>query len=311
MIFLTTLRAVAILLLTALPGYLFIKKKVISEACIPGFSKVLVFVTQPCLAVYTFKSTEYSLEKLIDVGIFALITVAIHIIMIGAAFLILRKKYKTAIYRVMTFAVGSANCAFFGIPIIESLMPSIAPDVIIFTTVYALVMNLIGWTVGSAIMAQDMKYISIKKILVNPALLGTVVALILFIFEIPLQADLGSMITTAARMATPLSMLIMGMRLGTMRFLPMFTNVRVYATVVAKQILMPLAALLLVIFLPVSVELKSVFFIITACPVASVTLNYAEMVGEGQEEAASMLLVSTMLSILTLPLMMLLLPLLA
>ncbi len=311
MIFLTSLRAVAVLLAVALPGYLLIKKKMISEACIPGFSKILIYVTQPCLAVYTFKSTEYSPQKLLDVGKFALLAVAIHAIMIGTAYLILRKRYESPIYRVMTFAVGSANCAFFGIPIIEALLPEIASDVIIFTTIYSLVMNIIGWTVGSAIMAQDMKYISLKKILVNPALIGVIIALLLFIPEIPLPADVANMITTTARMATPLSMLIMGMRLGTMKFRPMLTNLRIYITVAAKQIVMPLAALLLVIFLPISPEIKSVFFIISACPIASVTLNYAEIVGEGQEEAAGMLLIGTMLSIATLPLMMLFLGLLA
>ena len=66
MVFLTALRAVAVLLLAALPGYILMKRKMLSEACIPGFSKILLFVTQPCLAIYTFRSAEYSLEKLRD-----------------------------------------------------------------------------------------------------------------------------------------------------------------------------------------------------------------------------------------------------
>ena len=129
--------------------------------------------------------------------------------------------------------------------------------------------------------------------------------------EIPLPSDVSDMVMIAARMSSPISMLVMGMRLATMNFSKMFTNVRVYVTVFAKQIISPLVAFLLVYFLPVSYEVKCVFFIICACPVASVTLNYAEIVGEGQDEAASMVLVGTMLSILTLPLMMLLLPLFA
>ena len=327
MVFFTALVAVALLLAAAIPGYLMIKKKMVSEACIPGFSKVLLYVSQPCLAVYTFKSSAYSLEKLIDVGKFALLSAAIFAIMIGSAYLLLRHRYEKSIYRVMTFAVGSANCAFFGIPIIEALMPEIAADVIIFTMVYSLVMNLIGWTVGSAIMTRNIKYVSLKKMVVNPAFIGTAVALLLFITELPIpvfgatpdMADhiermvetVVNIITVTAKMSTPVSMLVMGMRLATMDFRKMFVNVRVYITIFAKQIIMPLASFLLVVFLPISSDLKCTFFIICACPVASVTLNYAEIVGEGQEEAASMLLVGTMLSILTLPLMVLFLPLLA
>ena len=51
-----------------------------------------------------------------------------------------------------------------------------------------------------------------------------------------------------------------------------------------------------------------VFFITCSCPAASIVLNFAEIVGEGQKSAANLVLVSTLLSILTLPLMMLLLP---
>ena len=308
MVFLTALRAVAVLLIIALPGYILMKRKMLSEACIPGFSKILLFVTQPCLAIYTFRSAEYSLEKLIDVGKFALLSAIILGAMIGGAYILLRHRYERSIYRVMTFAVGSANCAFFGIPIIEALIPHMAADVIIYTMVFSFVMNLIGWTAGSAIMAQDVRYISVKKIFINPAMIGTVIALVLFVTELPLPSDLMSMVTTAGKMATPISMIVMGMRLATMDLKRMFTNVRIYAAVFAKLVVMPLLSLLLVVFLPISPDVKVTFFIISACPIASVALNYAEIVGEGQDEAAGMLLTATMLSIVTLPLMSLFLP---
>ena len=56
--------------------------------------------------------------------------------------------------------------------------------------------------------------------------------------------------------------------------------------------------------------MKAVLYIICCCPVASIVLNFSEILGEGQKEAASTVLLSTILSILTLPIMTLLLPLL-
>ena len=308
MIFTIALIAVAVLLLTAVPGFLLIKCKIINEDCTVGFSKILLYVTQPCLAIYTFKSTEYSLSKLADIGVFALLTLGIHAIMLLSSFLIFRRSYKKVIYRIITISNTFGNCAFFGIPVIEALLPESAPDLIIFTTVYALVMNVLGWTVGSAIISQDTKYITLKKIFINPAIIGTFTALILFIFEIPIQKDLFSMITATARMATPLSMLIMGMRLGTMSLKSMFTDIKVYFTVAVKQIVMPLIAFAALLALPISPEVKCTFFIICACPAASIVLNYAEIVGEGQKEAANIVLFGTILSIVTLPVIMLLLP---
>ena len=310
MIFQITLTAVLVLLITAVPGYILIKRKMIGESSISDCSKILLYVVQPCLAVYTFRQTPYSTDKLISLGIFALLTALVMLVMLGASVLILRKRYKEPIYRIITIGTTFSNCAFFGIPIIEAILPEAAADLVIYTTVFAVVMNIVGWTVGAAIIAQDMRYMSVKKIFLNPATLGLIAALIIYILEIPIQTDLENMITVTARMATPLSMLIMGMRLGTIKLPTLFTDPRVYFTVAVKQIVMPLVAFLIVWLLPVSVEVAETFFIISACPAASVVLNFSEIIGAGQREAANIVLLGTILSILTLPLMMLLLPLL-
>ena len=316
-IFSVSFFAVLVLLITAVPGYLLLKFKALPESAITSFSKILVFVCQPCLAVYTFSSAEFSVEKLCDIGVFALLCLVIHAVMLGGSYLVLRRKYSDAIYRIMTVANTLGNCAFFGIPILEAIYGE-GTDLILFTTVYAVVMNVLGWTVCSAIMSGDTGYVSLKKVLINPALIGAAVAMILFCFRIPLTFTLPftdrsfgileSTVTAAARMATPLSMIVMGMRLATMEFKSIFTDPRVYLTSLIKQMIMPLIAFALVFFLPIDGSMKQVFYIICACPVASVVLNYAEMCGQGQKEAAKMLLLGTMMSSLTLPVMMLLLP---
>ncbi len=310
MIFSIAFIAVLVLLLTAVPGFIFIKRKMVNEDCIPALSKVMMYFCQPCLAVYTFKSASFSSEKLLDLGIFALLTVAIHAVMLLASWLLLRKKYEEAIYRIMTIATTCANCAFFGIPIIEALMGERAEELIIYTTVYAVVMNVICWTVGCAVISGDTKYISPKKVFLNPAMIGGVLAFLIFVFQLPIQDDLLSMITVTGKMCTPLSMIIMGMRLATVDMKQMLTDARVYLTIATKSFIMPLVAFALVYFLPISQDIKTAFFIISACPVASVVLNFSEMIGEGQREAASLVLFGTVCSILTLPTMMLLLPLL-
>lgn len=309
-LFLIAFIAVAVLLVTAVPGYLLIKKKMIGEECISGFSKVMLYVCQPCLAVYSFRNVEYTPEKLGELGIFALLSITIMLVMLSGTYLLLRKKCKDPVYRIMTIATSFSNCAFFGIPVIEALLPEQASEMIVYTTVFAVVMNIAGWTVGSAIISQNPKYMSPKKIFLNPATIGTVVALVIFITGMPIQTDFESMITILGKMCSPLSMIIMGMRLATMKFVPMFTDLRVYLTVAVKQMVMPAVAFLMVAFLPLAPELRAAFFIICACPAASVVLNFAEIVGEGQREAANTVLLSTILSIVTIPTMMLMLPLL-
>ena len=96
--------AASVILLAAVPGFILVKRKMISESAIPAFSKLLLYVASPCLVVFSFRSSPFSVEKLIDLGIFALVTLVLHGVMMGGAYLLLRKKYKQTLYRIITVA---------------------------------------------------------------------------------------------------------------------------------------------------------------------------------------------------------------
>ena len=306
--FLVALGAVAVLLATAVPGYVLKKKNMVSEDTMPALSKILLYICTPCLSIYTFKNATFSMQMLGNILIFALLALIVQILMLGIAYLLFRRKMKNPLYRIMTIACSLGNCAFFGIPILEALYPETASGLLIYTSVYAIIMNVIGWTLGAAIISQNLKYVSAKKVFLNPAMFALVLAIPFFIFEIPLPESVDSMVSLLGRMATPISMLIMGMRLATTDFKRMFTTKQVYLSISMKQFLMPLICLLMVAFLPVDSGMKAVLYIICCCPVASVVLNFSEILGEGQREAAATVLLSTILSIATLPLMTLLIP---
>ena len=306
--FLVALGAVAVLLATAVPGYVLKKKNMVSEDTMPALSKILLYICTPCLSIYTFKNATFSMQMLGNILIFALLALIVQILMLGIAYLLFRRKMKNPLYRIMTIACSLGNCAFFGIPILEALYPETASGLLIYTSVYAIIMNVIGWTLGAAIISQNLKYVSAKKVFLNPAMFALVLAIPFFVFEIPLPESVDSMVSLLGRMATPISMLIMGMRLATTDFKRMFTTKQVYLSISMKQFLMPLICLLMVAFLPVDSGMKAVLYIICCCPVASVVLNFSEILGEGQREAAATVLLSTILSIATLPIMTLLIP---
>ena len=306
--FLVALGAVAVLLAAAVPGYVLKKKNMVSEDTMPSLSKILLYICTPCLSIYTFKNATFSMEMLGNIGVFSLLALLVQVIILGIAYLLFRRKMKEPLYRIMTIACALGNCAFFGIPILEALYPETASGLLIYTSVYAIIMNVIGWTIGAAIISQNLKYVSVKKVLLNPATVALVLAVPFFVFEIPLPESLDSMISLIGRMATPISMLIMGMRLATTDLKRLFTTKQIYIAIFMKQFVMALVCLLLVAFLPVDGGMKAVLYIICCCPVASVVLNFSEILGEGQKEAAAAVLLSTLFSIVTLPIMVLLLP---
>ena len=92
--FLTTLIIVGIMLLYAVPGFILVKAKAIKPDSISAFSKVLMFVCQPALTLYSFNKADFTKELGINLLIFFAVITAAQLLFIGFFCLIFRKKLK-------------------------------------------------------------------------------------------------------------------------------------------------------------------------------------------------------------------------
>lgn len=307
--FKVTLIMVGIMLAYAVPGFVLIKVKAVKPDSISAFSKLLMFVCQPVLTLYSFNKADYSKELCINLLIFFVIITIVQLVFIGIFYLIFRKKMEEVKYRIVTIATTLSNCSFLGVPLLEALFPD-SPNVAVYSMMYFLSMSLLGWTLVSAIITRDKKHISIKKILLNPATISIAFSLPFFFTGFKISADNGyflgqieNMIYILSKMTTPLCMLVMGMRLATVKFKSIFSSPWTYFSVAINQFVFPLVVLGILTLLRVDEELKWCMYVMCACPVASVVQNYAEILGEGQDVAANTVLLGTMSSIVTLPLM--------
>ncbi len=310
--FKTTLIMVGIMLAYAVPGYIIIKAKAVKSDHIASFSKLLMYVCQPALTLYSFNKADFSKQLGINLLIFLGIITLVQLLFIGVSYLIFIKKMQDVRYRVTTVATTLSNCSFLGVPLLEAIFPN-SPNVAVYSMMYFLSMSLLGWTLVSAIITRDKKYISVKKILINPATLSIVISLPFFFtgFKIgfengELLGQIGNMIDILGKMTTPLCMLVLGMRLATVKVKNLFNNWQQYLVVFVNQVIFPLFTLGILMLFKVDTELRWCMFIMCACPVAAVVQNYAEILGEGQDVAANMVLLGTLSSIVTLPLMALL-----
>ena len=303
----TTALSVLTLLLYALPGFILRKSGITKEESIPSFAKVLLFVCQPCLTLYSFSKIEYSLSLLWEMGVFFLLALVSQLGLMLIAYFILRRFYEEkAKYRIFTIATVISNCGFFGVPVVEKLFPEKAQGAAL-CMVFSLAMNILCWTLVLFIVTGEKKYIKLQRVFVNPSTISFFLALVMFILSLEFPSFISEPVTLLGRMATPMCMLILGMRLGGVSFVKLFSDISVYATVLIKQIIAPGLIFFILLIFPMDIFLKELSFILFCCPVASNVLNFAELSGKGQEEASSVVLLGTIASILTMPLMMLLL----
>jgi predicted permease len=269
-----------------------------------------MYICQPILILYSFNQATYTNELGKTLLIAFGLIVGIFAVFLTTFVLIFRKKYKEKVaYRIYTIASCFGNVGFLGVPILEAVFKDNASALgiaLAISSVFLVVMNEIGWTIGSLIISQDKKYVRLVKIFLNPSIIAIYVALPLFFFGIKVPGRLDPVVTILAKMTTPLCMVILGMRLAVTSPKVVFANYKTYIIIVVKQIIMPLVMLLFVFALPIDQTVKQALVILASAPIASVVLNFSEMVGEGQEDAASLVLCGTILCILTMPLITLL-----
>lgn len=295
------------MLLYAVPGFIMMKAKMVSGEAIQTISKIMMFVCQPCFAVYAFNQLDFSWRFLGQVVAFMAVVVVIQFAVIFAFSRIYKKKWQETRYRICTIASCFANCVFFGAPVLEALLPEF-PEAIVFANAYAVAMNLLGWTLGSAIITNDRKYMSLKKVLFNPGTIGLLCAIFFYVIGLRFPDTILSSLSLLGRMTTPLSMMVLGMRLATVSIKPIFGTPLFYMTIIFKQMIYPIIGGAVISLIPfMSEDIRTTTFILCACPVASIVLNFAELLGDGQEEAADLFLLGTLGSIVTMPVILLLL----
>ncbi|MBO7390044.1 MAG: AEC family transporter [Clostridia bacterium] len=310
--FTTTLITVAIMLAYAIPGFIFVKAKAIKPDSIGAFARVLLYVCQPALFLYSFNSADYSPEFFAQMGIFFGLCMGMQILVMVTLTLILKSKFDDVRNRICTIASALANVGFFGVPLLESIFPeAIFAKAVVFSSVFSVSLNLLSWTLAVGIISWDRKKMSVRNMIINPTTITLLVAIPLFLTGTKLEPSyIEPAVTLLAKMTSPLCMLILGMRLATVTPRDLFLNPRIYLSTAIKNVIYPLLSFLIIYFIPLPTYIKVTFFILGCCPAASMVLNMSELIKEGQTQAACSVLISTMSCIVTIPLLALMIPLL-
>ncbi len=302
MSFTVTLTTVLIMLAYSVPGYLLVRSGKISRQSIASFAVTLLYFCAPFQTLFAMQQIELSGYMIRRLALSMVLGLVLMGSMLGIVYFALRRRQHLIPVRICTVAAAMGNCGFMGLPLLQALMPDY-PQAVAFAAAFFLSMTILMWTVVSFIITRDRRYISLKKVFLNPNTIAMIVSLMLFAAGVHLGGQLAGMVELLSRMATPLCMLILGMRLACIPIRPMFTSGLQYLAIGLKLIAFPLFALALCSILPVERQFAQTIYIICCVPVGNLVLSFSEMLGEGQDVAANVVLLSTFLSMLTIPLM--------
>lgn len=299
---------VLVTLFYILPGFIICKIKKASADHLSTLSAVLIYICGPCMTISAFLALDFSLRDLANMGIFFVISFLLQAAFMGLVFLLFRRKSHESKYRILALGSVLGNVGFFGLPIVKALIPD-HPEVMCYAAVYVITMNILVFTVGVFCLTGKKETMTLRAAIFNPSMLGFVVGLALYLLSAKhyMPTLLVNSLGLLGNMTTPLCMIILGIRLATVRFGRLFTRPTVYATCLGKLLLYPLFCYATVVLLPLDPAFKAAVLILSATPCASVIFNMAEMHRSETELSANCVLVSTLLCFITIPILTLIL----
>jgi predicted permease len=286
-----------------IPAYILIKTGKAEPAHAKTVSALLLYISFPAMIFNSFQTIEFSWNILGKIFLFFIITILLLAIGVVICFLILKKKYHEAKYRMLTIASAFGNVGFLGGPLISGLYPE-SPIVVCYSSIYTTSMTIMAFTIGVYALTTNKQFMSLFSALYNQGTISLAIAVVIYLAEWHFPKILGDAVSLLAKMSTPLCMHILGMRLATVNLLDLFKRPFVYVTSFLKLFIFPCVAYLIVYFLPFfDEEFKSSIFILSGAPCAAVILSLAELHQTEQELSANVVLVSTITCVITLPIL--------
>ncbi|MFD1065002.1 AEC family transporter [Oceanobacillus locisalsi] len=283
-------------------GWLIRRKGLISEQGQRAVTTLLLYIALPCLIISSMHM-PFQYEQ--AYGAFIMFVLSIYI-MGGTLFLsrfitrklILPMDRKAVFENVILFG----NQGFIGMVIILQLF---GQEGVLFASVFNLIYFILIWTYAIYIMNPE--GIPVSKamfIFKNPGFLATVFGFILFIFPVQIPAFIMDPIETIGQMTVPLSMIMIGMMISSVTFskvLVYMKDIFVYLAVVIRLFIYPLLFFLPLLFFHMPFELFMIACLLSATPSPATISMYAQLYGGDVEFSAVVVFFSTLLSVVSIP----------
>ena len=286
------IRQVLIMFLLMAVGFVLYRKGKINSEGTGQLSFLVLYISTPVLILESM-TTPFVQEKLIK-GIWTFVVSLLIILLSALIARMIFKKEKS----VTQFAMIFSNTGFLGIPLVRSVLGS---EAVFYISVYILSLNLLLWTYGVYLISHDKRNISVKKLLLNPTLLAIVAGLVLFVSGWRFPSIVEEAYGYLSAMNTGMAMLVLGVYLGETKLLEVIRQKEIWVICFLRLIAVPLMSVILLTLLPIAMDIKTVLLIGSCTPCAGALPMFCQQYGGEYRLGAGAVGISTLLSLLTMP----------
>lgn len=282
-------------------GYAVVKAGLMKSSESKSVSVILVYLVIPCVIIKAFQ-VDYTPD--VQKGLFLAIAaaVAVHILFLLIT-IPLKKIFQMDVIEQATSIYS--NAGILVIPLVQELL---GQDYVIYSSAYIAVQLILLWTQGKNMLCEEEK-LEWKKIFLNVNIISIIAGIVLFLFRIKLPAGVQDVLGMMNNMIGPLGMLLAGMAIAEVPLKSIFTKKRNYLSVAFRLLLYPVLGLFLMKAIQIVVNLENssqiLLTVYLACvtPACASVTSMAQLYDKDAAYASSLYVLTTLLSIVTMPMM--------
>ena len=205
-------------------------------------------------------------------------------------------------------SVYYSNSGNLIVPIVTFIL---GQEWVLYGCVFMSVQLVFLWTHCKKIISRESSY-DWKKILLNINMISIFIGVILFFTRIRLPEIIGNTLSSVGSMIGPASMIVTGMLFAGMNLKEIFANKRVYFISFLRLVAIPVFSLVLIklshlaAFSPDGTKIMLIVFLAIITPSASTVTQMCQVYGNDSRYASAINVVTTLFSVITMPLMVLL-----
>lgn len=282
-------------------GVLCAKTGIINDERSKGLSEIAMKISTPAVIVASFQRV-YTPEN--ARGLFYSFLLALVCIFIAGAvgYILVRRRDRDKDKQIIErFSVIYSNCAFIGIPLVNGVY---GEEGIFYLTAFFALFNLFVWSHGVIMMKGEKSLKSLLHALKAPAFISVFVGLALFLLQIDLPYIIDSSLQFVGGLVTPIGMMVAGATIAKTKLVKGRVTLRIHFLVLLRLIVTPVITILVFALFPYDEMQMGVCLIAAACPSATICTMFAVAYCKDSVYSAQIFAISTIWSMVTLPLMM-------
>ena len=276
-------------------GFVFGRMGLLSGETLSQVSRILLYVVIPSIMITSFEveRTPESQGQLLNA---LAVMVGVYVVYMALSLFLFPREGKEH-QGIMRFAAVYGNTGFMGLPLIQS---TLGDEAMMIAVVGLAIFNTATWTQGRALIGGRAE-LSVKKVALNPGVLGFVIGLLLFFTGWRLPGPVDSAVGYLGSLNTPLAMVVIGGQMAQADFVEVFSTKKLYLVSAVKLLGIPLLTGLALLPFRLDPGVYVAVVILAGCPTAGATSLFAQSMGRDAALAARQVTLSTLLCVVTLP----------